>query len=97
GIPNYAGVSAIAKVGDTIIASARFSLFRSTDNGENWTPANDGLIDLSVLVQSLAVKGDLVFAGTFNGVFVSADRGITWKPSNRCLSALSHVSAMAVS
>jgi uncharacterized protein (TIGR03437 family) len=97
GLPNFTGILAMAQVGDTIIASASFSLFRTTDNGETWAPANEGLSELSTLVQSLAVKGDLVFAGTFNGVYVSADRGKTWKAANKGLPTPSPVSAMAVS
>ncbi|MGE0131743.1 MAG: Ig-like domain-containing protein [Blastocatellales bacterium] len=97
GIPNFTGVSALARVGDTIIAAATLGVFRSTDNGDNWTPSNDGLDQFGLLVRSLAVKGDRVFAGTFGGVYVSDDQGKTWKSANKGLPVQSALTTFAVS
>lgn len=56
GIPDFASVNALAQVSDTIIAAAAFGVFRSTDNGDSWVEANEGLDEFGLLVRSLAVK-----------------------------------------
>ena len=56
-------------------------VYRSTDNGANWTAVNNGLSNLSV--RALAVKGELLLAGTegsssYNsGMFLTSDNGNT--------------------
>ena len=51
-------------------------VFFSNNNGANWSAANTGLTNLSVL--SFAVSGTTVFAGTNGGgVFSSANNGGT--------------------
>jgi hypothetical protein len=44
-------------------------VFRSTNNGETWTPANNGLTATDIRALATNSAGD-VFAGTFGGVFV---------------------------
>ncbi len=55
-------------------------VYKSTDGGENWSPANRGMIDYSIT--ALAVdRADqrAVYAGTNSGeLFKSADGGVTW-------------------
>ena len=57
-------------------------LFRSTDAGNSWTPANTGLQHKdkydSIAVSALAQKGDILYAGTNAGVYVSPNGGDTW-------------------
>ena len=57
-------------------------LFRSTDAGNSWTPANTGLQPKdkydSIAVSALAQKGDTLYAGTNAGVYVSPNGGDTW-------------------
>ena len=57
-------------------------LFRSTDAGNSWTPANTGLQHRdkydSIAVSALAQKGDTLYAGTNAGVYVSPNGGDTW-------------------
>jgi hypothetical protein len=61
--------------------SAEDGVFRSTDNGKNWTKVNQGLADLSVW--SLAISGQNVLAGTVeHGVFISKDGGLSWATTN---------------
>ena len=54
-------------------------VFRSTDNGENWTQVNNGLTATFVLSFTTNASED-VFAGTYfgGGVFRSSDTGETW-------------------
>jgi hypothetical protein len=51
-------------------------VFRSSDDGDTWAPANDGLGNL--IVRDLLVHGSDLLAATANGVFWSADSGVTW-------------------
>lgn len=66
-------VHAIVENGGVIIAGGVGGIYRSIDDGINWTNVGGG----SVL--SLTVSGAYVFAGTSNqGVKRSADNGATW-------------------
>jgi photosystem II stability/assembly factor-like uncharacterized protein len=58
--------------------------FRSADNGETWTPVNNGLTATDVRALATNAAGDL-FAGTFGGVFRSTDDGDTWTAVNNGL------------
>ena len=58
--------------------------FRSADNGETWTPINNGLTATDIRALATNTAGDL-FAGTFGGVFRSTDDGDTWAPVNNGL------------
>ena len=72
---NY--VSAIAVIGTNIFAAVKEEgVWRSTDNGANWTEVNSGLPTLSIC--AFAVSGTSLFAGTDIGVFVSSDSGASW-------------------
>jgi hypothetical protein len=52
-------------------------VFRSTDNGENWTPVINGLTNTYVL--GLAINSnDDIFAATYDYVFRSTDNGESW-------------------
>ena len=51
-------------------------VFRSSDNGTNWTAVNTGLTNTTV--NALAVIGTNLFAGTYAGVFLSTNDGISW-------------------
>lgn len=58
-------------------------VFRSTDNGNSWTPVNTGLYDepggRSLEVTAIAEKGNKVYAGTQETLFISTDIGNTWQ------------------
>ena len=51
-------------------------MFRSTNNGTDWTAVNTGLTD--PLVYAFAVIGSNLFAGTHDGVFFSTNNGSSW-------------------
>ncbi|HEY3876665.1 MAG TPA: hypothetical protein VGM92_14405, partial [Candidatus Kapabacteria bacterium] len=60
---------------------AAVGLFRSSDDGRNWTEADDGLAINAPfnIVSALAFAGNDLFAGTKSkGVFFSTDAGSTW-------------------
>ncbi|MCX6141885.1 MAG: choice-of-anchor D domain-containing protein [Ignavibacteriales bacterium] len=51
-------------------------VFRSTDNGTNWTLASTGLTN--IYIRRLVVNGTNLYAATLGGVFRSTDNGTTW-------------------
>ncbi len=53
-------------------------IFRSRNNGLNWTPVNNGL-DLPNSVYQIAANGVNLIAGTWNGVYFSANDGEKWE------------------
>ncbi len=82
-------VNTLIEVGGTLFASARsydpdlnrhrgHGVFRSTDGGVNWSPANAPMNDQWV-TSLLSVEGTL-YAGA-EGVFRSTDGGINWSPA----------------
>ena len=66
------------------------TVFKSTDGGGIWAPANTGLP--SVFVQSLVIDPSTpstIYAGTSAGVFKSTNGGGNWVPANNGLVVLS--------
>ena len=55
-------------------------LFKSTNRGVNWTPANTGFPNVYVL--SVSGYGANLYAGTAKGVYVSSDNGDQWVAKN---------------
>ena len=70
-------------------------VFLSTDDGNSWQTANNGLGDSSVY--SLIISGANIFAGTRNGVFRSTDNGTNWTSANTGLPSDYRVSAFTAS
>jgi photosystem II stability/assembly factor-like uncharacterized protein len=77
-------------------------IFRSTDNGTSWEPANNGLTNLNVENLELSVAGVLspvLFASTAEqgaGVFRTLDNGASWQMIDSGLTNL-NLDAFAVS
>ncbi len=73
--------------GEALLAGLpKAGIMRSTDGGETWAPANDGL-SASLLVglavsPAFADDQTLVAAGLEEGVTISTDGGATWTPAN---------------
>jgi photosystem II stability/assembly factor-like uncharacterized protein len=55
-------------------------VYKSTDGGETWQPANQGMMDRSVTALAIdPTNPQTVYAGTYEGeLFRSADGGATW-------------------
>ncbi len=100
-LPRDGFVSSIAfDPGDDLVAYATYSTFggdhiwKTSDGGENWTPADGsgatGIPDIPVL--SIAVdpaRRNVLYAGTDLGVFVSNNSGATWAVANTGFAAVS--------
>ncbi len=89
-------VLAFAAIGNELIASTLSAgVFRSTNNGVSWIPADSGLG--SALVLSLAagpsrVGGMNIYAGTFGeGFYISSDSGSTWTQVSNLLDSSSSI------
>jgi photosystem II stability/assembly factor-like uncharacterized protein len=59
-------------------------IFSSSDDGQHWTTANNGLPDQVYNVESFARSGNNLFAAcsNTNGFFLSTDNGNTWISKN---------------
>lgn len=53
-------------------------VYRSSDNGATWLPANNGLTVFALYVNCLTTKGSDVFAGTGDGVYRTTNNGTKW-------------------
>lgn len=55
-------------------------LFKSTDGGNSWRPADSGLEGQEILSLTIDLRGpQTLYAGTFEGVYKSTDSGGTWR------------------
>ena len=72
-----------APKGVLLVGTEGGGIFRSTDRGNTWTPANTGLRfepeDSYWSVTAFAQKGDMLYAGTRDGLYLSTDNGNTWQ------------------
>ncbi len=70
--------------GVLLVGTEGAGIFRSTDNGNNWTPVNTGLIDeqtgRSLEVTAIGEKGNKIYVGTREALYISTDIGNTWQP-----------------
>lgn len=55
-------------------------IYRSTDNGDSWSPCNNGLHTYDVY--SISGNDSILFAGTDQGVYLSTNNGDSWQQSN---------------
>ncbi len=73
----YASTSTHHRI--TGVLSDTLGIYKSSDGGQTWTPANTGLADKNVhSIVASPVKEGLLYAGTTTGVFRSTDGGGTW-------------------
>jgi hypothetical protein len=79
--PEGAVITCLLSNGTNLFAGTSVSgVFRSTDQGESWTPINAGLPLIGV--QSLAAVGTNIFAGTTSGAFRLIDQEERWVAVN---------------
>ena len=70
--------SLIASGGNLYTGTFNAGVFKSTNNGNNWTQTSLN----NQFVFSLAASGSNVYAGTYgNGVYLSTNNGSTWAPT----------------
>lgn len=60
------------------------SVYRSTDNGVNWSSISNGLFNFNNGIKCLSVtKNNIVFAGTYSALYRSSNNGDSWeKPTS---------------
>ena len=63
--------------GDTLFASIDSKVYKSTNNGSDWTQVNIG----TSFILCFATIGNNLFAGG-GGFYFSSDVGVTWEPRN---------------
>jgi uncharacterized protein (TIGR03437 family) len=74
-------VFAFLNQGANLLAGGAGGVYLSANQGQSWTPVNNGLTNTQVL--SLASTGARLFAGTDGaGVFVSTNQGQSWTQVN---------------
>jgi len=93
--PNNSYINALAIIGTNLFTGSSSGVFRSTDSGESWTSASNGLAYTVIGlpdtdVEALAVIGPnssspILFAGGDGGVFRSTDSGTNWTAVNNGL------------
>ncbi len=81
-----------------VYAATLASVYRSSDGGDNWTFAGNGLGNFSGPgIRALALSGTAVIAGTsWEGVWRSFDEGRTWQDITARLPIRPHVNALLV-
>jgi hypothetical protein len=72
-----------ATSGATIYAGGMNGVFISNNNGNLWTPVNNGLTD--TYIKTILIRDTNVFVGTYGGVFLSTNKGTSWKAVNNGL------------
>jgi FlgD Ig-like domain len=88
-------ITAIAVSDSNIFVGTGNGIFRSANNGKDWTAIDSGLTNTDVF--SLEVSDTNIFAGTGNGVFRSTNNGASWTAVNSGITNTSSVNAFAVS
>jgi photosystem II stability/assembly factor-like uncharacterized protein len=84
-------VNCLAAINDVVIAGTFGGAFRSTDRGQTWEEASQGLpygerTSLTSSVNMLAVIGAKIYAGVNDsGLFISDDLGRSWTEASRDL------------
>ena len=86
---------AINSNGDIFAGTDGDGVFRSSDNGDNWTQINAGLTNTKVRALAINSSGE-IFVGTLSGVFRSTDNGDNWSPINTGLTQFDVVIAFAI-
>jgi photosystem II stability/assembly factor-like uncharacterized protein len=84
GIDPYAIVFTIAAVGSDIYAGTDvYGLYKSSDNGRNWTNLDPSVTTQFWDYQFIAGDSNTIFAASYrNGMLRSTDQGVSWSLAN---------------
>ena len=83
-----ASINAFAFDSTELFIGTEAGIFRSQDNGINWTQSSNGLpndyYNVHVIpVTKLLINGSKMYAGTrYGGIYISTDNGSNWKSIN---------------
>jgi photosystem II stability/assembly factor-like uncharacterized protein len=87
GLPNfpsgdgYSVTEDFLSTGTSLIAAMQSGIYRTTDNGANWSEASEAV--MNVRMQDIVNNGEVIVSTSdYAGVFVSADKGKTWTHGN---------------
>jgi hypothetical protein len=69
-------INALVVSNNIIYAGTYNGIYVSTNQGTNWSLANNGLTNQTIW--SLTKSGNNVYAGTNNGIFLSINNGLSW-------------------
>lgn len=86
GTPPWGIVTLLASGTDVFVGAWEQGLFRSTNNGESWTPVDSGLPEYSRGAY-LTKIGENLFASDSSGIFRSTNNGESWIAINSGLPA----------
>jgi hypothetical protein len=75
-------ILSLAAAGKYIFAGTNDGICRSSDQGDSWEKASDGLEWGGGAINEFAVTDSAVYAATSSGVYQSKDFGSTWIPAN---------------
>jgi photosystem II stability/assembly factor-like uncharacterized protein len=63
---------------DIIFASTSEGLFKSVNNGTNWTELDTNLIVTKTYIECFTSIDTIIYAGTNNGLYISSNKGNNW-------------------
>jgi hypothetical protein len=71
-------------------------MFLSSNEGQNWVPANSGLPSNNEWIKSLTTSESSMYAVTTSGLYVSSTNGTSWNEIDVGSSDPSWISAIAL-
>jgi uncharacterized protein (TIGR03437 family) len=98
GLPANARVTALAALGAALFVGTQYDgVYRSTDNGENWTRLRTGLPQSTFFGVSgfAAIGSNLFLCSQGSGVYLTSDEGANWSAVNNGLLTSLYVNALA--
>lgn len=74
----FESVGALYADGDILYAGATFDVFKSTNEGNDWSADNNGLPAVCNFYAITKINGYLVAGGDNSGIWQSSDEGVNW-------------------
>ncbi len=70
---------------ETVFAATQNGVYRSDDNGRNWTLASEGMKERRVQTVLVHESGRVLAATLGGGIYISDDQGASWQEANEGL------------